>query len=202
MTPNENTALLIHTQAAIRTQGRMGKYPYWTKIVLYFLLIPAEQVLLFKGPNPLQSIHWNLSTVSPLSLCKVCAFALFFPPLSFFSAFPWLWVGKQKHSALNELWKCAWGKPLKKLKFSPPFLLREPPPAHGIFKHNGQVALHAELSYFLCTAKQSNHKMIANINSHTCDTNNSLLGAVISFKGVALLFCLGSIALIHFLFSL
>lgn len=64
--PKTKAADLFHTQAAIRAQGVMGKCPHWTKIELcWFLLIPDEQVLLFKAPNPLQPTHWNPNTLSP-----------------------------------------------------------------------------------------------------------------------------------------
>lgn len=42
-----------------------GKHPHSTKIELCLLLILDEQVLLFKGPNPLQSTQWNPSPPSP-----------------------------------------------------------------------------------------------------------------------------------------
>lgn len=66
----------------------MGKHPHSTKIELCLLLIPDEQVLLFKGLNPLQSTQWNPNPLSPLPLSTVCVFF----PLFFFllSAFPGL----------------------------------------------------------------------------------------------------------------
>lgn len=77
----------------------MGKHPHWTKIELCFLLIPDEQVLLFKGPNPLQSTHWNPNPLSPLPLSTVCA--VFFPYFS--SLFlPFLDYGQRNKS--TESW--------------------------------------------------------------------------------------------------
>lgn len=67
-TPNESTRNLLHTQAAIRIQG-VCKHPHGTKIELCFQLIPDEQVLLFKGSNPLQSTHWNPSSFFPTLCC-------------------------------------------------------------------------------------------------------------------------------------
>lgn len=144
-TPNESTRNLPHTQEHIRTKGVMAKHPYWTKIELCFLLIPDEQVLLFKGPNPLQSTHWNPNPLSPLPLSTVCVFSLFFFPIS---AFPELWAEKQKHWVLNELWKSAWGKPLKKPKLSPPFPL-------SILFSNTMVNLH--ISFNLICSWESSH---------------------------------------------
>lgn len=52
--------------------------PHRTKIELHFLLIPDEQVLLFKGPNPLQSTLWSGSALSPPPLFTVWVFHLYF----------------------------------------------------------------------------------------------------------------------------
>lgn len=95
----------LHTQEAIRTQGVLGKHPHWTKIERSFLLIPDEQVLLFKGPNPLQSTHWNPNPRSPLLISTVCVSPLFFP-----FAVPGLRAEKKKkaksHERATEI--CTW----------------------------------------------------------------------------------------------
>lgn len=72
------------------TQGVMGKHPHSTKIELCLLLIPDEQVLLFKGLNPLQSTQWNPNPLSPLPLSTVCVFS---PPV-FLPAFCLSWISK------------------------------------------------------------------------------------------------------------
>lgn len=73
----------------VRTQGVMGKHPHSTKIELRLLLIPDEQVLLFKGPNPLQSTPWNPNPL-PLSPTLHCTFFPVFLP-----AFRLSWISRR-----------------------------------------------------------------------------------------------------------
>lgn len=143
----------------------LGKHPYSTKIELCLQLIPDEQVLLFKGPNPLQSTQWNLRPLFPLPLytVRVCCFFVFslpsFPASVFLPVFCFSWISsknKRMESGVSR-GNLHEENHLREPKLSPPFPPGECLTECAVLRHNSGTGTRHPIFFiqtFSCASKQ------------------------------------------------